>query len=470
MVRTLILLASILIIVLAFSLVSPASASAGGYANVDSKPRLPLIVDGVEFSDPPVRVAEGSEVCVKWAVKYLDVDRRYVFEKWSNGETSTCIKPRAGENVTAYYVEEVLVQIYSGDVPKYSRSFWTPSGSVLEIEVEPVEYVGEGVRYVFKEWSSGEMFSSPRNRVAVVKPLRIEVKWVKEYLLTLSSQLNIKLNGSGWYREGAVAVISAPERLEFGDRLLLFDKWVSAGPNPVLIGNPSSTVTAITVNAPYIITPVYRELFLVEVKGVEGGLVDRRWVERGELYKIDLKSVVEVVPGEVRYVFKGWRDSNIPKTPSLQIEVNGPVKLEALYERQYYVKVQSDYGSVGGGWYPENSTAIVKVPETPQTILFMKRVLSGWSGDVAGLRINGGTAIVDVVRRPITLTAIYSLELDYPVLAIFLGLVAILSYIGLKPRKKKELYVDETIMNPPLQRMTPSHASPPHSIQRDQSS
>ena len=436
LVRGLMLPAAISVSIILLIFFSPATAE--GSAIVDSKPRLPLIIDGIEASELPVKVSEGSEVCVKWTVKYIDIDRRYVFEKWSNGERSTCIKPKANETVTAYYRDEVLVQIYSGDVDEYSRSFWIESGSIVELEVEPLKYVGQDVRYVFKEWSSGETPFSPRNRIVAVKPLRIEVKWVKEYLLTLTSNLNVKLNGSGWYREGSTAIISAPERIELGDRLLVFDKWVSVGSYPVLISNPSSSTTMISVNSPYIIMPVYRELFLVEVRGVEGGLIDRRWVEKGELYKIDLKNVVEVVPGEVRYVFRGWRDPSIPQTPSLQIEVQEPLRLEALYEKQYYVKVNSEYGSFGGGWYTENSTALVRAPETPQTILFMKRVLNGWSGDIANLRINGGTVLIDKVRRPITLTAVYSIEVDYPALGIFLALVSILAYIGLRPRKKKE--------------------------------
>lgn len=404
------------------------------YVLVDSKPSLPLTVDGVE-AFPPIKVRLGSEVCVSKTTLYVDVDRRYVFDKWSSGEFSRCV--RASENITAYYVEEVLVQVYSREVREYFRSFWVKVGELVKLKVEPIHYVSGDTRYVFEEWSDGEMPLSPENIIAAVKPVRVQVKWVKQYLLTLTS--SERVNGSGWYREGSTAIISAPEFVDNGDTRKIFEKWVSVGLYPAIINNPKSPTTHVTVNAPYQITPVYQEFFLVEVHGL-GGLIDRRWVEKGGLYNVEVKNVIEVVPGEVRYVFRGWSDKSIPQIPSIQIEVDKPLKLEALYEKQYYIKVYSDYGSVGEGWYKENSTAIVRVSETPQTILFMKRVLKGWGSDADAAEINGGVAIVRNINKPVKLSVVYGLEVDYLILIIFSGVVGFLIFIGLW-RKEKGKFV-----------------------------
>jgi len=407
------------------------------YVLVDSKPRLPLIVNGRDVSELPVKAPPGSEVCVQKTTAYVDVDRRYVFKGWSSGENSTCIRVGVKETVTAYYVEEVLVQIYSRDVKRYSNSFWVRVGELVELKVDPVYYVGQDTRYVFEEWSGGEKPFSPNNTIVAVRPVKVEVKWVKEYFLRLVPIDGVKVNGSGWYREGSLAVISAPEEVNDGVRKLVFDGWISIGPYPVMISNPRSHVTAVVVNAPYWIMPIYNEFYLVEVYGLGGMLEDRRWVGKGELYKVNLKSIIEVVPGEVRYVFKGWRNPELPQSPSIQIEVNKPMVLEALYEKQFHVAVYSDYGSSGGGWYPENSTAIIRAPETPQTILFMKRVLSGWSGDVYNAEIDGGMVVLKSIKQPLKLYAVYSIQPDYPMLAIFFGIISVLLFIGLRKKEKK---------------------------------
>lgn len=79
-----------------------------------------------------------------------------------------------------------------------------------------------------------------------------------------------------------------------------------------------------------------------------------------------------------RLQFAGWPDST--DGPSRQLDVNNDTTLMVLYVKQYFVSVNSAYGTPeGSGWYDENSTstAIVFPPINQQPPL----IFTGWVGD-----------------------------------------------------------------------------------------
>lgn len=435
--RTMALLATLLILP---SLLPAVNAE--DYSIVNSWPRLPLLVNGVEVPshELPLNVPPNSTVCVPRKIVYTDIDRRYVFKQWSDGGKDLCAQTPVNGTLTAIYGEEVLVQVFS-DVEKYSMSIWVKAGTRLNLTVDPVVYGEPGVRYVFRGWSGGERPFDPENYIAAVNPVRLQINWEKQYHLTLTSSFpQVKVNGTGWYRAGDLAVIAAPKEIMLDDRRkLVFDEWVSVGPIPVIINNPSAPVTSLIMDAPHQIQAKYSEYFLVEIHGVEDEIIYRAWIKKGEPIQVNVGNIIEVIPHEMRYVFRGWNESTVPQLPSFTINVDKPLIIKSLYEKQYYVRVVSEYGGIGEGWYPENSTALIQAPSTPQTVLFLKRVFKGWEGSVKSN--SSDSRLLLKVDKPLNLRASYILEIDLPSLLVVIGVASALTIVGLhgfKGKKKEE--------------------------------
>jgi virginiamycin B lyase len=96
-----------------------------------------------------------------------------------------------------------------------------------------------------------------------------------------------------------------------------------------------------------------------------------------------------------RYVFSEWNDGS--KTLSKSIIVTGPTTYIAIYRRQYYLTVLSDYGSTtGSGWYDEGTTAFAGIAsgEVPAEFPYVN-VFVVWGGDVQGKDLSNGPIVMD---------------------------------------------------------------------------
>jgi len=144
--------------------------------------------------------------------------------------------------------------------------------------------------------------------------------------------------------------------------------------------------------------------YTVSISTVPAGLpivVDGREYRGAAMFQWDEGSyhtlfVQQAIPaGEgKRYVFKQWSDGS--KAASRTVTVAGPATYQAIFEAQYLVSVETEYGDVSGvGWYTEGEQARVKL-ETPVVQLGedTRVIFAGWSGDARGadpelwLRVN----------------------------------------------------------------------------------
>jgi hypothetical protein len=146
------------------------------------------------------------------------------------------------------------------------------------------------------------------------------------------------------------------------------------------------------------------------------------WVGEGEELKLTAPEYIELGQG-VRLRFAGWSGAEGAGSRELSIMVSAPLRVEATYVRQYLLSVSSPVGAGGAGWYDEGSTAMVTVPENPSTNVFVKRRLSGFSGDCGECRHNGGRMEL-IMDRPRSIAAVYAYEPDLINLGILAGTMA----------------------------------------------
>jgi len=409
-------LALVALLTLSLALIAWPAGGEGVYTVTANYP-VQVKVNGVE-RPVPAYARPGDNVCAPESV-YLDEGSRVVFRGWDGFVRDPCV--RVAGNLSAVYVKEHLVHIYT-QPEALRRSVWVESGTFLTLDYPAVYNESEGVRWVFQSWSAGETPFQPSNRVYVSKPLRVEAHYVKEFRLTALGTHGVKVNGSGWYREGALAVVSGPKEAYIGNLTrLALTEWVSAGSVPAIVVPQSSMAVAVLeVRGPHVVVARYRAEHLVVVTSPQGVLYSD-WVGEGDEVRLSVPEHIQLGQ-DTRLRFAGWRGLENHPVPELRFRVSEPVNAEAVYVRQYLLTVSSPVGAGGAGWYDEGARAVVVVPENPPANVFVKRRLTGFSGD-CGECVHRKGVMELVMDRPRTITAAYASEPDIVNLGILAGVV-----------------------------------------------
>lgn len=103
-------------------------------------------------------------------------------------------------------------------------------------------------------------------------------------------------------------------------------------------------------------------------------------------------------PAGTKYVFKGWNiDGVLQSGNPVSVTMDKPHNAVAVYETQYQLIVDSQYGDPqGAGFYAAGSTATFSV--TSPTGLLIQQVFTGWDGDFTGTDPTG-TVTMDAPHK-----------------------------------------------------------------------
>ncbi|MCS7125529.1 MAG: hypothetical protein NZ929_01255 [Aigarchaeota archaeon] len=403
---------------------------------------VPLVINGIEVQ-PPVKAYTGDIICVKELIVYLHQSKRLVFREWSDGVLDQC---RVVEgNLTALYDVEVLLQVYA-ELKSLRKSEWVKAGTLVNLDYPEYIYEDENTRYAFESWSSGEKPFQPNNTIYISDPIRLEVKYVKQYFI---NAIGTNINGTGWYREGETVILAAPPEIYDSSKVerLIFTKWESIGSSPVIISNPTSPIIMFQAKGPHTLRAVYETQYKIEIKGPRG-VIYKGWVRDGETLKISVDPIINLEEG-VRLRFVDWGLSDLPRIPDVTIQVHQPLNITANYVKQYYLTVESQYGAGGSGWYDEGSIAIVRVnPQPPSNVLINRRFI-GFSGDCEEQCQTEGHVLQVKMDSPKTIRGIYTVEPNILSIGIITGiggaLVAVYAFTSKRRREILEERVEEKI-------------------------
>ena len=142
--------------------------------------------------------------------------------------------------------------------------------------------------------------------------------------------------------------------------------------------------------------------------------------------------LIDIVPEQERYRFVGWEGGEV-ETHQGYLKVEGPVRLQGVYEKEYQVQVAAPYGVSGNGWYAEGAIATIKVPEKPHGILFLKQTFEGFPG-YATL----GPTLDVVVTSPLTIATSYRTQVDPINLGVILGALGATLLVYLVTQKARK--------------------------------
>jgi len=223
--------------------------------------------------------------------------------------------------------------------------------------------------------------------------------------------------------EKQIAEIEDQEKQENSDNAdtkYVFDKWISKGPNPVIIPNAQSSSTTIEMLEPYVIEAKYKKSYLVNVWTPFGNAIGAGFYDENEVAEITLSSnEVVVQPNQVRKIFSGW-DTHGARImdfgegsdelaesggmgQNLIVFVDGPTEVTAEWKSQYFLDVQSTtkVKVKGSGWYDLGRMVPISVDNlsTPAG-MWSAETFDRWTGDIdketanARVMMNGPKSVV----------------------------------------------------------------------------
>jgi hypothetical protein len=169
----------------------------------------------------------------------------------------------------------------------------------------------------------------------------------------------------------------------------------------------------ITLRGIKALVAVYRAEYLVVIDSELEMLRRSLWVEEG--------TVLELVAPQLHYESEGvrlrfvrWSVGENPFNASNRIYVSRPLRIEAVYVREYYVLGVSPYTAVNGsGWYRAGQTVLLSAPTEIQLSEGVRLVLIGWEsiGSVPAIvsRVVSNVAVLEV-RGPHVIRPLYELQ------------------------------------------------------------
>ncbi|MGC8935667.1 MAG: InlB B-repeat-containing protein, partial [Thermoproteota archaeon] len=213
------------------------------------------------------------------------------------------------------------------------------------------------------------------------------------YKLSIVSKFG-STQGSGYYISGTNVTFSvSPNYVQTEDTRASFVSWSSSNgysgtKNPAFVIMPKSNVEELAN---------WKVEYRVKVYDNFGNVLREDWVLNGSSYTISVDDCITFNNG-TRLKFSYWSGGASGSQNPVTIVVSSPKVITAVYKRQYYLKLVTNYSSaVGEGWYDEGSSVSPSVRESLVYLSSNSRVVfKGW---------NCSSPLTIV--KPTTLTAVW---------------------------------------------------------------
>lgn len=393
------------VLIAAFPIIDTYSALAQEITKTDVIARNPypftvfiLTNDGLVSLIPNGEASlQPGRVClVDPKVYYTDNGVRYRFAGLiSDGKLllEPCVV--VARSLEPFYVIEYRLLVVSEPRGVVYEELWGRAGSIVDVSI-PRVVEGDFARYTFTALVLPGGVEAPGDNVGVAlySPLTVTAVYRVDY--------RVVIEGTGreyWYSSGPLVIpVEDLTVVRGGARLV---------PERLLAGD-----VAIEVQGGYFIVPegfhgvlkpVYRKEYLLVVKGPEGER--REWIPEGEKVSLEFQSIINVSPEE-RLVYRGALvDGLRVEAPRIEIVMDSPHRVEALYERQYLVRVRSILGATEE-WVSDGSIYTLSLPQVMPGGLFTGLEMT--TVVVNGEALPGVEALRLPVDGPLDITVVYS--------------------------------------------------------------
>ena len=187
-----------------------------------------------------------------------NADQRYVFSSWSGdfsgASPSGTVTMDSAKNIVANYQLQNFLKVSVeplGVTSAAGEGWYLPTDSVTVGPVPTSISGGEGVRYVFQQWTvDSTAISGNSVQITMDAPHTVVAEYKTQYLLTVSSDYGV-VQGGGWHDAGSSAAFSVTTSVDtsYGVKQV-FERWT---------GDLESTspATTITMDSPHTVSAVW---------------------------------------------------------------------------------------------------------------------------------------------------------------------------------------------------------------------
>ncbi len=402
--------------------------SYSGNVIIDTIPRVAEInVDGEIYLPSELPLSFDWDVNSQHILTIEDIikdspNTRYKFDSWKDNDITTqrtvTATTEKQDFIVLYKVQHLIKTI--SEIGIVEGGGWVNEGSAAKFGIESdivLDKKNDQIRYVFNSWNSGDYLNSPYNSIDVEEATTVRALWDEQYYLQLKTNIpEYDVFGNGWYDTEKQVALIAEDELEStnSDTKYVFDKWVSKGPNPVIIPNAQSPSTTITMLEPYIIEAQYKKSYLVNVWTPFGNAIGAGFYKENDVAEISMASnQVVVQPNQERKIFSGWDTQGArimggdagsgELGQNLLVFVDKPMDITANWKSQYYLDVQSTtkVKVKGSGWYDLGRMVPISVDNlsTPAG-MWSAETFDRWTGDIdketanSRVMMNGPKAVI----------------------------------------------------------------------------
>jgi len=335
---------------------------------------------------------------------YQNSAQHKIFERWAGSETSTenpfTFVVDSPKNLVAYWRDEYLVVMQS-EFGTPSGEGWFANGAVDTISITPLVVDSAGiVRYEFSEWTGAVDTSAAEFTMNISASCTLLANWMRKVLISVDADWGT-VEGTGFYDDSDTArLMFVPETTEIDGYRYVFAGWLVSGDT---IGTNPLTIVA---ERPITVRVLFDTLARLDIVSDYGTSFGSGFYPIGTNVVFGLDSTI-LLSGDTRRVFIGWNGLGSTSYTGggnpAQVIVNEPIMENAIWNTQYLITVNSDYGTpTGAGWYNKNSIASIGVEQTVVDGL-TRYDFAGWSGDISTIDNPASFA----VSSPMTIAAIW---------------------------------------------------------------
>jgi M6 family metalloprotease-like protein len=244
------------------------------------------------------------------------------------------------------------------------------------LEIQPAIYLNPSSRYIFRQWGDG-VVSNPRV-IEISSDMSLSTDFTPQYLLSLEPNGGATSSG-GWYDSGTSITISAtsPTNVVEKQSRLVFLNWSGDVES-------NSTTVEITMSQPHNVTANWKTQYYLNINSPYTASGEG-WYDADSQATISLSTTMTTGNG-TRHLFTQWSGDLSGADPNQLIVMSGPRFVSAIWNTQYELRIESEYGhTAGAGWYAPNVQATFIVDTLAiESANGTRRVFTKWSGDAAG--------------------------------------------------------------------------------------
>ncbi|MFQ6128362.1 MAG: hypothetical protein ACE5QW_05625, partial [Thermoplasmata archaeon] len=345
---------------------------------------------------------------------------RYVFDTWSDSpDKQRTIIVGMSATYTAYMDPQYEVTIESDPVPGITVtvdgtpyitpvSLWWDKDDSRTVSATDFHMIATDERYAFQDWSDG----GPRTHTVVADaPKTLTAYYVHEFYLTVISDYGTP-TGEGWYYDGFIAQagidgLDADNAYVVDGTRYVFVRWTGdcTGTDPM--SDP------VTMDAPKTCTAEFKTQHYLTVNSDYGDPQGEGWYDVGTDATFSVTTPYPPDATETRYRFQAWSGDSTAATSSATITMDSAKEVTAIWITQYYLTVESDYGTVSGeGWYDSGNTTYAVIEGLDEfcaeTVGTTRHLFAQWTGDATGTSCTQSDGIA--MNKAKTATASYQTQ------------------------------------------------------------